>query len=121
MHDCIWVLSICCSNLSEVAISMEDISCLQKKQTAPHPPPLHPAFPSGRERAPCCQSTRMCSVHSHFHSSYRSLELAINLKEPDASAKHLICLSLVVKLFSGYFSSLSSISAIKAQAQRWCF
>lgn len=56
-----------------------------------------------------------CALFSQFRFSYRLLEWTINLKEPDVSPKHPICLSLVVKLFSRCFSCLSPISAIKPQ------
>lgn len=91
-----------------------------RKTNSPSPP-TPSSIPSGRVCAPCCQRTRMCSAHSQFHFSYRSLELTINLKEPDVFPKYPICLSLVMKLFSSCFLCLSLISAINPQAQSGAF
>lgn len=68
------VLSICCSNLFEATVSMEEVSCLEKKQTAPIQcsllaENLHLAA-KGPGRAPF--------KSSRFHFPYTPLELTIN-------------------------------------------
>lgn len=108
MHDCIWVLSICCSILFSQVLAWEDVSCSAEKQTAPRTYTLS-SIPLAEyvHLLPEDQDV-LCSQSVPFLLQITGIS-TINLKEPDVLPKHPICLSLVVKLFSGCFLRLSLI------------
>lgn len=94
----------------EVTISVEEVSYLEQKQTAPRP-----VFPPGRKMAPCCQRTRRTCSPQKQPVPLPSCTSGISYKPqgPDVSPKHPICLSVVGKRFSGCFPSRVEVSSLQ--------